>query len=269
MPIVSDTDDYWGKAVTLYTGYPLPSRKKLFDTLMSSEGFPLFRMDISIMSSTELTSSNFSVLVGWHTQQGEDYDLAFVHAGGDGRHDDGTLYQANIVFIGVPVDGNGRARLLDAGELWSAGKFTGVLGNEWDLSLLSQYQSGSKAAIDQLRSARTTRGFSYNGLTVVNSEAVDADSFERTAQAFDRAMKFFEDHAATLEQWETSLGEENAAWRGQAAGLFWQLIHQLHRNYDGYVDQLAPRRPPPRRRCPAVTSRSPGSARRSRPRRRR
>ncbi|MFI6339561.1 AAWKG family protein [Streptomyces sp. NPDC050535] len=237
MPVTSDPGDYWGQAVTLYTGYNVPSRKKLFDTLKSSEGVPLMRLGFEVLASTELTVDNFTALVGWHTQHGEDYDLAFVEAGGNGAHDGGTLYQATIVFIGIPTT-DGTGRLLEAGELWSAGKFTGVLGNEWDLSLLQQYQSGAKAAINALRADHTTRGFEFSGLSVQDTEAVDADSFGRTAQAYDRAMKFFEDHAATLKQWETSLGEENAAWRGQAAGLFWQLVHQLNKNYDSYVDQL-------------------------------
>ncbi|MFB7337836.1 AAWKG family protein [Streptomyces adustus] len=237
MPVTSDPGDYWGQAVTLYTGYNVPSRKKLFDTLKSSEGVPLMRLGFEVLASTELTVNNFTALVGWHTQHGEDYDLAFVEAGGDGKHDGGTLYQATIVFIGIPTT-DGTGRLLDPGELWSAGKFTGVLGNEWDLSLLQQYQSGSKAAINALRADHTTRHFEFSGLSVQDTEAVDVDSFERTAQAYDRGLKFFEDHAAVLKQWETSLGEENAAWRGQAAGLFWQLVHQLNKNYDSYVEQL-------------------------------
>ncbi|MFD6425396.1 AAWKG family protein [Streptomyces sp. NPDC060198] len=231
MPVTSDPGDYWGQAVTLYTGYNVPSRKKLFDTLKSSEGVPLMRLGFEVLASTELTAQNFTALVGWHTQHGEDYDLAFVEAGGDGKHYGGTLYQATIVFIGIPTT-DGTGRLLDAGEIWSAGKFTGVLGNEWDLSLLQQYQSGSKAAIDRLRADHTTRGFEFSGLSVQDTEAVDANSFDRTAQAYDRTLKFFEDHAATLEQWENSLGEENAARHGHAAGQLWQLVQQLHKNND-------------------------------------
>jgi len=238
MPAKHDPDDYWGQAVTLLTGYAVPSRKTLFDTLSSKEHIPLFRGGLEYLEVPILTEQHFTAMVGWHAQQGEDYNLAFVDAGGDGKHDYANLYQATIVFIGVPVDGNGRARLLDAGELTGGGKFTGSQGDEWDFGPFAQYASGSKAALQKLLADGTTRGFSYNGYDVLNAEAVDANSFERTAQSFDRTMKFFKDHATTLTQWETSLGEENAAWRGQAAGLFWQLVHQLRTNYDDYVDQL-------------------------------
>ncbi|WP_157968739.1 AAWKG family protein [Streptomyces geranii] len=238
MPAKHDPDDTWGQAVTLVTGYAVPSRKTLFDTLSSKDHIPLMRGGLEILVSTSLTANNFTALVGWHTQQGEDYDLAFVDAGGDGKHDYGTLYQATLVFIGVPVDGNGRARLLDGGESMSGGKFTGSQGDEWDFTPLGQYAGGSRAALQKLLTDGTTRGFSYNGYDVLNGEAVDANSFERTGLAFDRTMAFFKNHATTLAQWETSLGEENSAWRGQAAGLFWHLIHQLRTNYDDYVDQL-------------------------------
>lgn len=238
MPAKHDPDDYWGQAVTLLTGYAVPSRKTLFDTLSSKEHIPLFRGGLENLNVPILSEKYFTALVGWHAQEGEDYNLAFVDAGGDGKHDTASLRQATIVFIGVPVDGNGRARLLDAGELTGGGKFTGSQGDEWDFGPLGQYSSGPKAALQKLLADGTTRGFSYNGYDVLNAEAVDANSFERTAQSFDRTMKFFKDHATTLTAWETSLGEENAAWRGQAAGLFWQLIHQLRTNYDDYVDQL-------------------------------
>ncbi|MFC4034385.1 AAWKG family protein [Streptomyces polygonati] len=235
-----DADDYFGKAVSLFTGYPMPSRKTLFDKLKSKEGIPLFRMDIQTEAVRAVTADDFSALSGWMKHDGEDYDLVFYTAGGDGRHDYAslTMHRARIVFIGVPVDGNGRARLLGGGELSSGGPFTGHYGDEWDSGPMSQYISGSKVAIDTLLSSGTTQGVSYSGASVADADAVDLKSFDRTAMAFDRAKKFFADHANTLKGWQQSLGTEQASWRGEAAGLFWHLIDQLHKNYDSYVTQL-------------------------------
>jgi hypothetical protein len=237
MPVTNDPDDYWGKAVTLLTGYAMPSRKTLFDKLKSKEGIPLFRMDIQSMDMRAVAPEDFTAISGWNTHDGEDYDLAFYTAGGNGAHDGGVqMHRARIVFIGIPsVDGKGH--LLDTGETWEAGAFTGHYGDEWDLGPLSQYLGGPKAALNGLLGG-TTRDVSFSGLDVADAEAVDLASFERTAQAFDRATQFFIDHAKTLEGWENSIGSEQSAWRGQAAGVFWHLIHQLHKNYDSYVDQL-------------------------------
>ncbi|MET7890345.1 AAWKG family protein [Streptomyces mirabilis] len=238
MPATNDADDYWGKAVTLYTGYPVPSRKTAFDKLKSKEGIPLFRMDIQSMDVRAVTAEDYSAISGWMKHDGEDYDLVFYTAGGDGAQSGAQMHRARIVLIGVPDDANGRARLLDPGEMTSGGAFTGHYGDQWDAGPMSQYISGAKAALDKLLTDHTTRGFSYAGATVLDAEAVDLNSFERTAQAFDRATKFFIDQAAHLEQWETSLGSEQSSWKGQAAGVFWHLVHQLHKNYDSYVEQL-------------------------------
>ena len=239
-----DQDDYWGQAVTLFTGYPMPSRAGLFDKLKSKEGIPLFRMDIRSQSMRNLTDADYTAITGWHVANGDDYILTFVGtpAGTDGSNhqsDDFSLYQAHIVLIGVPVDGNGRARLLDAGETFAGMPFTGHYGDQWDNSTLAQYVSGAKAALDALADGEhSTAGFSYNGASVADKDAVKLKSFEQTAQSFDRAKKFFADQAVVLKQWEDSLGGDDSAWQGQAAGVFRDLVHQLRKNYDAYVEQM-------------------------------
>lgn len=240
-----DQDDYWGQAVTLFTGYPMPSRAGLFEKLKSKEGIPLFRMDIRSQSMRQLTDADYSAISGWHVADGDDYILTFVgtSGGADGSNHqsaDFNLYQAHIVLIGVPVDGNGRARLLDAGETFAGMPFTGHYGDQWDNSGLAQYVSGAKAALDALAadSAHSTAGFSYNGASVADKDAVKLKSFEQTAQSFDRAKKFFADQAVVLKQWEDSLGGDDSAWQGQAAGVFRDLVHQLRKNYDAYVEQM-------------------------------
>jgi uncharacterized protein YukE len=239
-----DQDDYWGQAVTLFTGYPMPSRAGLFEKLKSKEGIPLFRMDIRSESMRQLTDADYTAISGWHVASGDDYILTFVGTskgtdGTDHQSADFNLYKAHIVFIGVPVDGNGQARLLDAGETFAGMPFTGHYGDQWDNSTLAQYVSGAKAALDALADGdHTTAGFSYNGASVADKDAVKLKSFEQTAQSFDRAKKFFADQAVVLKQWEDSLGGDDSAWQGQAAGVFRDLVHQLRKNYDAYVEQM-------------------------------
>ncbi|MFG2945823.1 AAWKG family protein [Streptomyces adustus] len=240
-----DQDDYWAQAVTQFTGYPMPSRAGLFEKLKSKEGIPLFRMDIRSQDMRQLSNTDYSAISGWHVASGDDYILTFVGTakgtdGSDHQSADFNLYQAHIVFIGVPLDADGKARLLDGGELFSGMPFTGHYGDQWDNTTLAQYVSGSKAALDALASdsAHSTQGFSYNGASVPDKDAVKLKSFQDTAQSFDRAKKFFADQAVVLKQWEDSLGGDDSAWQGQAAGVFRDMVHQLRKNYDSYVEQL-------------------------------
>ncbi|MFE6904679.1 AAWKG family protein, partial [Streptomyces sp. NPDC057717] len=243
MPASYGPDDYWGQAVNLFTGYPMPDRAHLFEKISSTEEIPLFRMDVKSTTTRSLTPDDFSAISGWGKSGGEDYDLAFYVSGGNGANSSSShglkLYKVRIVFIGVPVDDKGRARLLDDGETMAGGPFKGsVTGTDWDSGAMSQYISGSKVAIDKLVNDHTTRGLSYSGGSVVDSDAVDLNSFERTARAFDRASRFFVDHGKTVAAWEKQLGDEQAAWKGKAAGVFWHLIHQINKNYESYVEQL-------------------------------
>ncbi|MFB7054890.1 AAWKG family protein [Streptomyces vinaceus] len=245
MPANYDADDYWGQAVTLMTGYSMPSRKKLFEHLSSTEGIPLFRLDLQGMDMRAVQGDDYSALSGWGRSSGQDYDLAFyISNQGDGAHDDGQtairMVKARIVMIGVPTDSNGRGRLLDLGEISSGGPFRGSWsGTEWDSGPMAAYVSGAKVALDALLGGNyTTRGTSWSGVSVLDAEAVSLASFEDTSAAFDRAKQFLVDQAAVLKTWEDAFGSDQAAWQGQAAGIFHQLIHQLRQNYDNYVDQL-------------------------------
>jgi len=130
-----DQDDYWGQAVTMLTGYPMPSRAGLFEHLKSKEGIPLFRMDIRSQAMRNLSDADYSAISGWQVASGDDYILTFVgtSGGADGSNHqsaDFNLYQAHIVLIGVPVGGDGRGRLLDNGETFTGGPFTGHYGDQ-------------------------------------------------------------------------------------------------------------------------------------------
>ncbi|MFJ9031027.1 AAWKG family protein [Streptomyces sp. NPDC102274] len=234
MPDSVGSDDYWSQAVNLFTGYPMPERAHLFEKISSDEGIPLFRMDIRKEKLRAITEEEFSTISGWGKSSGEDYDLAFY-----GSDAGPLLIKVRIVFIGVPSDGKGRARLHDEGEISSGSPFKGPSsGIEWDSSAMAQYISGPKVALDKFVNYHTTRGVAWSGATIPDSDAVDLKSFERTARAFDRAAMFFVDHGKTVAAWEKQLGSEQAAWKGKAAGVFWHLIHQVNKNYESYVEQL-------------------------------
>ncbi|MBK3571639.1 AAWKG family protein [Streptomyces sp. MBT62] len=240
-----DPDDYFAQAVTDFTGYTIPTRSSLFTKLSSSNddsfgNLKLFRMDIQGMDMRSVTAADYSAIGGWHVNSGEDYDLAFYDAGGDGAHSSVEMKKARIVMIGVTVDENGRATLWSGGDIVGGGAFEGSYSHvQWDSGPMAQYISGSKLVLDHiLASPYSTQGFSYSGLSVVDANAVDMLSFETTGQSFDRVVQFFKDHSDIVNQWMTSLGEDQAAWKGKAASLFWHLLDELKTNYDGYVSQL-------------------------------
>ncbi|WP_026151699.1 AAWKG family protein [Streptomyces prunicolor] len=240
-----DPDDYFAQAVTDFTGYTLPARSTLFDKLSSSANddfgdLKLFRMDIQGIDMRSVTAADYSAIGGWQVNKGEDYDLAFYDAGGDGAHNSVKMKKARIVMIGVTVDGNGRATLWSGGQVTGGGAFEGSYSHvQWDSGPMAQYISGSKLVLDHmLASPYSTQGFSYSGLSVIDANAVDMLSFENTGQSFDRVVQFFKDHSDIVDKWMTSLGEDQASWKGKAASLFWHLLDELKTNYNGYVSQL-------------------------------
>ncbi|MFI6544942.1 AAWKG family protein [Streptomyces prunicolor] len=240
-----DADDYFAQAVTDFTGYTIPTRSSLFTKLSSSNSddfadLKLFRMDIQGIDMRSVTAADYSAIGGWQVNKGEDYDLAFYDAGGDGAHSSVDMKKARIVMIGVTVDGSGRATLWGGGDIISGGAFEGSYSHvQWDSGPMAQYISGSKLVLDHLlASPYNTQGFEYSGLSVVDDNAVDMLSFETTGQSFDRVVQFFKDHSDIVDKWMTSLGEDQAAWKGKAASLFWHLLDELKTNYNGYVSQL-------------------------------
>ncbi|MYS21403.1 hypothetical protein GA0115240_13001, partial [Streptomyces sp. DvalAA-14] len=107
-----------------------------------------------------------------------------------------------------------------------------------------QYWKRSAAALADLvaspyKTAGVTSGTDVGGDPTPDA-GVDLTSFSTLAKSFDKAGVFFTNHAETLKQWAESLGDENAAWKGQAAGVFWHLINDLHDKYDNYTSELIP-----------------------------
>ncbi|MEU8543817.1 AAWKG family protein [Streptomyces sp. NPDC048717] len=232
----ADTDDYWAQAVRLYTGYPMPSRNALFDKLKSREGIPLMRVNLMEHLTRAVDKNDYAASSGWQASHGEDYRIAFyVH---HGQKDLVRLYTADIVFIGTLADSEGKSHLSEGGTTREGGAFKGKYGDEWDDADLWRYVSAPKFVLDALVNDYKTTNFSYGGASVEDAGAVDLTSFDRTAASFDRAAKFFSDQFRTLSAWKDSLGSDKAAWKGESADVVRGLVETLHKNYEGYVEQM-------------------------------
>ncbi|MFJ5266791.1 AAWKG family protein [Streptomyces sp. NPDC088387] len=86
-----------------------------------------------------------------------------------------------------------------------------------------------------------TAGMSSNyGGSPGQDQGVDLNSFPTLARSFDTAGNFFRTNTEMFKQWLESLGQEDAAWRGTGAGVFYDLINQLYQKYDGFTNELSP-----------------------------
>ncbi|WP_405891223.1 AAWKG family protein [Streptomyces sp. NBC_00133] len=249
------TDDYWHLAVKLLTGYEMPLRESLFDKLLGNQGIPLMKIEFSDYDgepSNAVVEAADSL--GWRAEnsgwriENTDFVIPFY----SGKHGPITtasvgtkvvMKKARITLLGTTSTDAPPAGGVVLGSDFKSNndkEFDGLNAHqEWSNKALSQYSYGGGKALEHLLGeAQSTIGFSWNDLRVENKNAVNLKSFEEAADAFDRAASFFRTQHRQLEDWEFDLGAEEASWKGQAAGVFRDLIHGLARNYDKYSDQL-------------------------------
>ncbi|MGW2751614.1 AAWKG family protein [Streptomyces sp. NPDC001273] len=244
-----NNDDYWKKAVDLLTGYVLPERKTLFDTLKGNDGIPMIHVRVEDEGGPGY-SSGFLSSGGWGTHN-TNYTIPYYQpAGNDQDVSEGSYlyrYRVYITFLATPSAAPPSGEdviakfektskvLMDKGGSNSEGEKL-----DWDTSALVQYIYGSVSALDQLTMwPYSTHGFENRGIKVGDSTYVDLLTFTNTARAFDRVVKFFEDGSVTIGKWDTeNIGEGSDSWDGTSAAIFKELIHKLARNYEGYADQL-------------------------------
>ncbi|MFF9488138.1 AAWKG family protein, partial [Streptomyces sp. NPDC014676] len=113
--------------------------------------------------------------------------------------------------------------------------------NYADLSLGDTYAQRSQEALSRLVNQFQTTGVqSSSGGEPTGADGVDLHSFAKAARSFDVAGQFFYHHEAVLKHWLDHLGDENAAWKGTAAGVFYNLVKDLHDKYDHFLAQLRP-----------------------------
>ncbi|MGW7368724.1 AAWKG family protein [Streptomyces sp. NPDC054841] len=235
--------DTWATLVTHITGFPVPDRNTLFDTLRSDHGGKLFRMDIkergldsAVRDIKETSLDTVDEKSGFLTKTGEDYDIWFFDSGKKE-----SIMQARIVFEGrlksddeVIFDGPNSDNVRDA-QVREGNEFTDDNKDKMSTIPLARYMNGPRAALLALLGGGT-QDARFSNLGVPGADAVDLNSFNTTGESFDFAAKFFKDHAVVLKDWEDRFGRDDASWKGEAAEVFRSLLKKIRDNYDSYVE---------------------------------
>ncbi|WP_030081482.1 AAWKG family protein [Streptomyces baarnensis] len=226
------SSDNWADLVTHITGYPVPKRSEIFDTLRSDHGGKLFRMDIKERSlGLLLKDSGFM-----RDPKNQDYDIWFFDSGKKR-----SVMQARIVFEGRVKSGD---ETVFAGtdstdvnnvSVREGNEFTDYNKDKFSTIPLARYMNGPRAALMALLKGNSGDG-RFSGLVAKESDVVDLSSFTKAGYSFDYAAKFFKDHAPLLKDWEDRFGRDDASWKGEAAEVFRSLIKKIRENYDSYVE---------------------------------
>ncbi|MGW7183674.1 AAWKG family protein [Streptomyces sp. NPDC054855] len=224
--------DTWAALVTHITGYPVPDRATLFDTLRSDKGGKLFRMDFREKSIKHAVEDS----TGFAMNADDDYDIWFFDKG-----DRTIVKQARIVFEGRVKSGD-EVIFASAGSddvnnanVRSGNEFTDYNKDKMDSRPLARYMNGPRAALMALLEG-DTEGTKFSELGVPGNDAVVLKSFDDTGRSFDYAAKFFKDQAPLLKEWEDRFGADDASWKGEAADVFRSLLGKIRENYDNYVE---------------------------------
>ncbi|MFD3649775.1 AAWKG family protein [Streptomyces cyaneofuscatus] len=224
------SSDNWADLVTHITGYPVPKRSEIFDTLRSDHGGKLFRMDIKERSLGLLVKDS-----GFLQNKGQDYDIWFFDSGKKR-----SIMQARIVFEGRVKSGD---EIIFAGtdstdvenvSVREGNEFTDYNKDKFSTIPLARYMNGPRAALLALLNGNSGEG-RFSGLVAKDSDIVDLDSFNHAGDSFDYAAQFFKHHATVLKDWEDRFGRDDASWKGEAAEVFRSLIKKIRENYDNYV----------------------------------
>ncbi|MFJ7078535.1 AAWKG family protein, partial [Streptomyces sp. NPDC098781] len=237
------TDDYWAQAVELFTGYPIPPRAGVFEQLRGNDEIPLMEVKIEDFGKDTPPAEDLYHIVDnlyWRTENSgssigvKSFVIPFYapeNGSMERRPGPGTevvLKKALITLLGSSY----------TAEPPHGGTVVGGKFGSYDDVALSQYSYGGGLALQRLLTERNTVGFEWAGLIVPNSAAVDVESFDRTARAFNRAAIFLDMQKLVLERWENRLGKEHSEWRGRAAGVFADLIHRLKKMYQDYSEGM-------------------------------
>ncbi|WP_455356639.1 AAWKG family protein [Streptomyces sp. SYSU K217416] len=241
------SNDKWAEAVKFFTGYMPPERGTIFDTLVGNEGIPLMKVEISDVGYVDYVDTED---LDWlhensgYQIQNTDFVIPFYHSSG-GAGSDVTMHKARITMLGNTGDGK-----MPSQGYFEGGEFTsdikGHLGMDgkvtWDSAPLTQYAFGTGLALEELRHNEKygTYGFGWSGKDVVDADSVTPGNFDVVAGAFDRVAQFFANQQKVVEEWQSMVGvEKNDAWRGKAAGVFWDLINKVNAQYADYAESMS------------------------------
>ncbi|GAB2915325.1 AAWKG family protein [Streptomyces heilongjiangensis] len=226
MPENDSTPGTWEQTVHLMTGWKVPARQSVTSDLKGSANSnggnadaavdtPWLSVTISNAGKTDATA-----LAQRLTAQGGTWVLFYAGTG-----DAGPMKNAKALNLYI-------AKINYA---WQSGG--GLTGTN-----LHKYANGVGPVLGQLQASPwRTGGFSFDGLTVADTDSVDLGTFSHRARSLDRANLFFEEHETLLDGWVNAMGRDNAAWQGNAAGVFVNLLDTLRKQYKHYHEQLAPR----------------------------
>ncbi|WP_308358327.1 AAWKG family protein [Streptomyces cucumeris] len=248
------TDDYWHLAVKVLTGYEAPLRQDLFGDLLGNDKIPLMRVEFSDHDGEPSNATLDAVNdMEWRTEnsgwriENTDFVVPF-YSGKHGSIGDAAVgTKVKMKKARVTLLGTAGTDSPPAGGVVVGGDFKSKLGKDfqgqskdtvWSNKALSQYSYGTGRALDWLLKHGSTIDFDWNDLRVENKNAVNLESFKDAAEAYDRAAQFFAHRYKDLQDWEFDLGKEEASWKGQAAGVFRDMIHGLARNYESYSEQF-------------------------------
>ncbi|MGA5442794.1 AAWKG family protein [Streptomyces griseoincarnatus] len=230
--VTDASSDVWASLVTHITGYPVPDRSTIFDTLRSDHGGKLFRMDIRDRGLGSFVQD----ASGFLRNTGEDYDIWFFDSGKRTQ-----IKQARIVFEGRVRAGDelifadpGTDDVANA-SVREGNEFKDYNKDEMSTVALARYMNGPRTALLELRGGNTGNA-RFSNLGVADDAAVDLKSFDTTGQSFDFAAQFFRDQGPKIKEWEDALGREDATWKGEAAEVFRSLLTKIRENYDAYIE---------------------------------
>ncbi|MGX1756820.1 AAWKG family protein [Streptomyces lydicus] len=232
-PINPGNDD-WQKVVTTFTGYPVPSVKEVLDNLKGHDGTPLMHVTIEDAGDSkmpELEETNW---------QSENFynEINTMHIKIPFYTNNGGLKKryVSIQLLGIQ---DTKAAMHDGGAAGSFKDEDGKEESKWDTTALARYSYGAGHALDWLLTKpQGTRGFDW-GPGIEDKAYVDPSTFEATAQAFDRVENFVNSRKEVLDGWEKEFGAvENENWKGQAAGVWWNLVHLLVRRYERLSEDM-------------------------------
>ncbi|MFJ5225929.1 AAWKG family protein [Streptomyces sp. NPDC088400] len=242
------TNDKWAEAISFFTGFKAPPRADLFDTLVGNEGIPQMKVEISDVGYVDYVDTedlNWLYENAGYDINNTDFVIPFYSTSG-GAGSDVTMHKARITLLGQKsVDGPPTGGYYEGGTFSSS--IDGHLGMDgkptWDTTKLTQYAYGTGLALEKLRNDEKlgTHGFAWNGLPVADADSVSLGTFDVVAGSFDRVAEFFVKQQAIVEEWAGRLGtEKNEAWRGQAAGVFWDLLNKINKQYTDYKEDTSP-----------------------------
>ncbi|MFJ3670375.1 AAWKG family protein [Streptomyces sp. NPDC090106] len=247
---LTSTNDHWHAAVKLFTGYDAPKREEIFDTLVGNEGIPLMKVEISDVSQVDYVDTedlNWLYENAGYMIQNTDFVIPFYSTSGSGGAGSTvSMHKARITMLGNKGGGHDGS---PSGGYYEGSTFSSQYDNHlgmgkvtWDSRPLTQYSYGTGLALQALLDQpEGTHGFSWNERSVDEAASVTLKNFDVVAGAFDRVAKFFIDQQKVIEEWQTRVGvEKNDAWRGTAAGVFWDLVKKLNKQYSDYAEDMSP-----------------------------